>query len=210
MQVYTAHTKKRSTAVFAFPRTRLRTNTKKTRVGATQQPSRDPVDAHAGTASEVTVVASAPGKVILFGEHAVVYGKTAVGAAVSDLRIVVTAVRQAGRDSPRRNLAVGPCCRLLLPLFVFLSLVAFRWWRFVGKLWARFPGTACAGVGFLGWEGADGVSAAWSGRVQSSSGRGHDQVGHDHPPADAREISSSTWPADWPEKAAEVDRLRLE
>ncbi|CAM9745706.1 unnamed protein product [Scytosiphon promiscuus] len=45
----------------------------------------------AGTASEMTVVASAPGKVILFGEHAVVYGKTAVGAAVSDLRIVVEA-----------------------------------------------------------------------------------------------------------------------
>ncbi|CAN0366811.1 unnamed protein product, partial [Scytosiphon promiscuus] len=39
----------------------------------------------------MTVVASAPGKVILFGEHAVVYGKTAVGAAVSDLRIVVEA-----------------------------------------------------------------------------------------------------------------------
>ena len=38
------------------------------------------------------MVSSAPGKVILFGEHAVVYGKTAVGAAVSDLRIVVTAV----------------------------------------------------------------------------------------------------------------------
>lgn len=45
-----------------------------------------------GTESEITVVSSAPGKVILFGEHAVVYGKTAVGAAVSDLRIVVTAV----------------------------------------------------------------------------------------------------------------------
>ncbi|CAN0429158.1 unnamed protein product, partial [Ectocarpus sp. 12 AP-2014] len=44
-----------------------------------------------GTASEVRVVTSAPGKVILFGEHAVVYGKTAVGAAVSDLRVVVTA-----------------------------------------------------------------------------------------------------------------------
>lgn len=33
------------------------------------------------------VCASAPGKAILFGEHAVVYGKTAVAVAVSDLRI---------------------------------------------------------------------------------------------------------------------------
>ena len=38
------------------------------------------------------VVASAPGKVILFGEHAVVHGVTAVAAALSDLRIVVTLV----------------------------------------------------------------------------------------------------------------------
>ncbi len=38
-------------------------------------------------------IASAPGKVILFGEHAVVYGVTAVAAALSDLRIVVDMVR---------------------------------------------------------------------------------------------------------------------
>jgi mevalonate kinase len=38
-------------------------------------------------------ISSAPGKVILFGEHAVVYGVTAVAAALSDLRIVVEMVR---------------------------------------------------------------------------------------------------------------------
>lgn len=37
----------------------------------------------------VRSIASAPGKVILYGEHAVVYGVTAIAAALSDLRIVV-------------------------------------------------------------------------------------------------------------------------
>jgi mevalonate kinase len=39
-----------------------------------------------------TTVASAPGKVILFGEHAVVHGITAIAAALSDLRIFVEIV----------------------------------------------------------------------------------------------------------------------
>lgn len=52
------------------------------------------IGASNGAAESLTVVTSAPGKVILFGEHAVVYGKTAVAAAVSDLRIVATVVRR--------------------------------------------------------------------------------------------------------------------
>lgn len=42
-----------------------------------------------------TSIASAPGKVILFGEHAVVYGVTAIAAALSDLRIIVQVVKYA-------------------------------------------------------------------------------------------------------------------
>lgn len=38
-------------------------------------------------------VATAPGKAIIFGEHAVVYGTTAVAASLSELRISVDTVR---------------------------------------------------------------------------------------------------------------------
>ncbi len=43
------------------------------------------------------IIVSAPGKVILFGEHAVVHGKAAVATAASDLRVVVTLVSIAIR-----------------------------------------------------------------------------------------------------------------
>jgi mevalonate kinase len=46
----------------------------------------------------VVVTASAPGKLILFGEHSVVYGCPAVAGAVSDLRIHVQVVR-CGRNT---------------------------------------------------------------------------------------------------------------
>ncbi len=40
-------------------------------------------------ARDCTVVSSAPGKVIIFGEHAVVHKVTAIAAALSDLRLFV-------------------------------------------------------------------------------------------------------------------------
>eukprot|EP01038_Epipyxis_sp_PR26KG_P010637 gene10637-14284_t len=44
------------------------------------------------------VTASAPGKVILFGEHAVVYGVTAVAAALTDLRIFTEMEVEVGNE----------------------------------------------------------------------------------------------------------------
>lgn len=49
-------------------------------------------DRRVGSSGEACAIASAPGKVILFGEHAVVHGVTAVAAALSDLRIVAQVV----------------------------------------------------------------------------------------------------------------------
>jgi mevalonate kinase len=40
----------------------------------------------------MSIISSAPGKTILFGEHAVVYGVTAIAAALSDLRMFVELV----------------------------------------------------------------------------------------------------------------------
>lgn len=41
-----------------------------------------------------TIRVSAPAKVLLFGEHAVVYGCPAIAASLSDLRITVAVVRE--------------------------------------------------------------------------------------------------------------------
>lgn len=46
-----------------------------------------------------SVMVSAPAKVLLFGEHAVVYGSACVAAALNELRLRVTIVRFTERYS---------------------------------------------------------------------------------------------------------------
>jgi mevalonate kinase len=57
-------------------------------------------------------LSSAPGKAILFGEHSVVYGKTAVAVALSDLRIFVFMVRD-----------IQPC---LFKLTIIIIILIFK------------------------------------------------------------------------------------
>jgi hypothetical protein len=51
---------------------------------------------------EFKSIATAPGKAILFGEHAVVYGTTAVAASLSDMRIKVETVSNVCVHGPGR------------------------------------------------------------------------------------------------------------
>lgn len=55
---------------------------------------------HMSSARKKVATASAPGKLILFGEHVCVYGYTAVAAALSDLRIFVEASLEEDRAEP--------------------------------------------------------------------------------------------------------------
>ena len=52
----------------------------------------------------VSSVASAPGKLILFGEHAVVHARLAIASCLSDLRIFSSVVRRVYRVDE------GLCC----------------------------------------------------------------------------------------------------
>ena len=83
----------------------------------------------------IHVKASAPGKCIFFGEHSVVYGRTAVACSVA-LRttVEVQGSERGSADTDGGDMAVdmrltdfGCCLRLLLSelLSVFVSAVAF-------------------------------------------------------------------------------------
>ena len=56
--------------------------------------------------------ASAPGKLILFGEHAVVYGHTAIAGALSDLRASTAVVRRAWGARFAASACISCACAL--------------------------------------------------------------------------------------------------
>eukprot|EP00965_Chrysotila_dentata_P050324 1667479-Pleurochrysis_carterae.AAC.1 len=63
--------------------------------------------------------ASAPGKLILFGEHAVVYGHTAIAAAISDMRVSVDAQLVLGEQVLCISLLDIPSSKTCYPPLTF-------------------------------------------------------------------------------------------